>query len=67
MREIAIDGFHVFIITLLLLFVVLSILGLTGRFDHWTTRFTRHAARITSRIRGYFVRKHKREQFHHDR
>jgi hypothetical protein len=41
MRIFAVDGLHIFIMVVLAAFVILSILALLGKFDHWSTRFIR--------------------------
>ncbi|WP_184545143.1 hypothetical protein [Mucilaginibacter sp. FT3.2] len=64
MREFFTSGLHIFIIVMIGGFVILSTMALTGKFDHWDSRFIRKAQQIFSRIRRHLNRNRKREVLH---
>jgi hypothetical protein len=62
MRAFFTNGLHLFIMVAMASFVIFGILALSGRFDHWNSRFIKKAQHIFSRGRRFFQRKHKREE-----
>ena len=42
MKPIYIDVLHIFVIIMMAGFVIFSVIGASGEYDHWTTRFVRH-------------------------
>jgi hypothetical protein len=65
MREFFTNGLHLFIMAALVSFVIFCTLALSGRFDHWDSRFIKKAQLAFSRVRRFFQRKHKREEIIH--
>ena len=61
MREFFINGLHVFVIVVIGGFVILGNMALSGKFDHWDSRFIKKAQHMFNRLR-YFDRKHVRQQ-----
>jgi len=41
MKIFALDFLHIFVITVITAFVILCVLAMMGKFDHWSTRFIR--------------------------
>ncbi|QEC75832.1 hypothetical protein [Mucilaginibacter ginsenosidivorax] len=62
MREFFINGLHVFVIVVISGFVILGNMALSGKFDHWDSRFIKKAQHMFNRLRRYFDRKHSRQQ-----
>jgi len=53
MKHILIQALHIFVIFMIAVFVIGSILALTGAFDHWAERY-RLKRRRRRLLRGYY-------------
>jgi hypothetical protein len=49
MKSILLDALHVFVVIMMISFVIFSLIGASGSYDHWTTRFGRRLRFRTKR------------------
>jgi len=64
MIELLTTGLHIFVIVMIGGFIIFSTMALTGKFDHWDSRFIQKSQHIFRRVRRYFSRNRKREKLH---
>jgi hypothetical protein len=62
MKEFFTSGLHIFVIVIIGGFMVFGTMALTGKFDHWNSRYIQKAQLLFNRIRRYFYRTRQREE-----